>query len=498
MLKKIIGATLFTFVIFLFCYFRLKPLYFQTVGYTYDQGRDFLKAAEIILDKNITFIGPTTGIQGLFHGAWYYYLLLIPFIIFKASPIGFYYFNFFIQLLSFLFFAYFLKKFFGPLVALIISVIVSTSPYFIFTSTFIGNNIFVLPFFLAFLLVNFLLIEDKVNKFKLFLLISGLLVGFITEFELAFGLFLIPSYLLFIIFLKKLRSIYFQKKNFLFVLIGLIIPFIPRLLFELKNNFMQTRNFFIYLTSLNTQISRSFGQILQERVNLFYGYFNSLFLNDTALKVFLIFFILLIYFFSEFRIKKYYQSIHFFILLSALLFFLSSLSRTDFFWENYYEGIQYLILLILALALTIDIKINLFLFNFAKINLLIILLIISLNSILKDFKVKPNSFGTLKQLSQIIYFIHSNENKKSNYCVKVYTPPVIPYTYNYLFLYEKLSKNIPTPQSDWVNSKCWFIIEPDDNKERRAQWLNKNIPRLAKTAKETVIDDIEVVLFELN
>src|SRR3989344_9237476 len=137
MAKKIIGAALFIFVIFLFCYFRLKPLYFQTVGYTFDQGRDFLKAAEIIRDRNITFIGPTTGIQGLFHGAWYYYLLIIPFLIFQGNPIGFYYFNFLIQFVSFSFFYFFLKKFFGQKIALIIAYLIATSPYFIFTSLFV-------------------------------------------------------------------------------------------------------------------------------------------------------------------------------------------------------------------------------------------------------------------------------------------------------------------------------------------------------------------------
>src|SRR3989338_4096209 len=138
MAKKIIGAALFIFVIFLFCYFRLKPLYFQTVGYTFDQGRDFLKAAEIIRDRNITFIGPTTGIQGLFHGAWYYYLLVLPFLLFKGTPIGFYYFNFFIQFVSFVGFAFFLRKYFGSVISLIISYLLATSPYFIFTSIFIS------------------------------------------------------------------------------------------------------------------------------------------------------------------------------------------------------------------------------------------------------------------------------------------------------------------------------------------------------------------------
>ena len=152
MAKKIIGAALFIFVIFLFCYFRLKPIYFQTVGYTYDQGRDFLKAAEIIRDRNITFIGPTTGIQGLFHGAWYYYLLVIPFLLFGGAPIGYYYFNFIVHLTSLLVFMFFLKKWFGSAISLLIGSIIAASPYFIFTSIFVGNNIFVIPLLVFFII----------------------------------------------------------------------------------------------------------------------------------------------------------------------------------------------------------------------------------------------------------------------------------------------------------------------------------------------------------
>ena len=87
MRKKLPSALFYIlFITFtaLFIYFRIGSVIYKTVGYTYDQGRDFLKVSEIILQKNITFIGPTTGIEGLFHGAWYYYILTIPFIIFNA------------------------------------------------------------------------------------------------------------------------------------------------------------------------------------------------------------------------------------------------------------------------------------------------------------------------------------------------------------------------------------------------------------------------------
>ena len=429
MTRKIIGIVFFILAILLFCYFRLKPIYFQTVGYTYDQGRDFLKAAEIVLDKNPTFIGPTTGIQGVFHGAWYYYLLLIPFFIFSGAPIGFYYFNFLLQLVSFIILIIFVNKYFGYLSALIISFMVATSPYFIFTSAFVGNNIFVLPFFLLFLIINFLLIESKNKKSKLFFLVVGLLLGIISEFELAFGIFLIPSYLILVFFSYNLRRFFVNKKSLLFFLLGLFTVFIPRLLFELKNNFSQTRVLFNFLSNAGRQNPQTYSQIFQERLNLFFGYFNSLFLNDLILKIFILFFIFIFYFFFENKIKKYNRSLQFFSLLLILLFFLSTLNKADFFWGNYYEGIQYLFIIVLVLILAIQTETKNNILTFFKISFFIILLISSFNDVLRNFNNKQELKGTLKQHVQLIDYIFANENNKNNYCVKIYTPPVIPFTY---------------------------------------------------------------------
>src|SRR3990172_10512254 len=99
-----------------FCYFRLKPIYLETIPYTFDQGRDFLRAEEIVRDHNLTFIGPTTGIQGLFHGAWWYYFLAIPYIIFQGNPNGFVMSIFLSALAQFVLFSIFLKKKFDMLV----------------------------------------------------------------------------------------------------------------------------------------------------------------------------------------------------------------------------------------------------------------------------------------------------------------------------------------------------------------------------------------------
>ena len=99
-------------ILFFYLLIRFPNLLSHDVVYTYDQGRDFLKTAEVFLYKNPTFIGPTTGIMGLYHGAWWYYVLGIPFLLTRGNPIAFYYFIFLITFFTNLLFFYFLKRIF--------------------------------------------------------------------------------------------------------------------------------------------------------------------------------------------------------------------------------------------------------------------------------------------------------------------------------------------------------------------------------------------------
>ena len=178
-MKKWIRIIAFLSLLIIFVYLRLKPIINQTVPYTYDQGRDFLKAEEIVRFKNLTFIGPTTGIMGINHGAWWYYLLSIPYFIFNCWPMGFYYFMFFISLVGNLCFYYFLKKEFNLNTALLFLSIVSISPYFIPLSFFASNNI-ITPYIILFLIVSiYYLFKTKKYIWFFFLALSS---GFVHEF----------------------------------------------------------------------------------------------------------------------------------------------------------------------------------------------------------------------------------------------------------------------------------------------------------------------------
>src|SRR3989304_1888047 len=57
-------------------------------AFTYDQGRDLLKVAQIVFEHQPTLIGPTSGLQGIFYGPWWYYFLSPILFFSKGNPQG--------------------------------------------------------------------------------------------------------------------------------------------------------------------------------------------------------------------------------------------------------------------------------------------------------------------------------------------------------------------------------------------------------------------------
>ncbi len=57
------------------------------LGFYYDQGRDALIIWNLWHLGDIPFIGPTTGIAGIFRGPFYYYLITPFYLLGKGNPI---------------------------------------------------------------------------------------------------------------------------------------------------------------------------------------------------------------------------------------------------------------------------------------------------------------------------------------------------------------------------------------------------------------------------
>ena len=78
-------------------------------------------------------------------------------------------------------------------------------------------------------------------------------------------------------------------------------------------------------------------------------------------------------------------------------------------------------------------------------------------------------------------------------CVRVYTPPVIPHTYDYLFSYYSQSKGFRSPSHDFIKNKCYFVMEKEQEginfKLRVVKWREENIPLNSTLIKKTQISD---------
>ncbi|MFH1827266.1 MAG: glycosyltransferase family 39 protein [bacterium] len=488
---------LFILLTIIFCYFRLKPIYFQTIPYTFDQGRDFLKAQEIIRDKNLMFIGPTTGVQGIFHGAWWYYFLAIPYVLFSGNPLGFVLFIFLSAFIQYFLFYLFIKKEFDSKSSLLFASLIAGSSYFIGTSYFAINSIMTFPFILLFFFSLYKFLGKKENKYLLLIFLS---LGFIFEFEVAFGIFIIPSFLISILILRKFKDFFPNFKSSLYAFIGLLIPIVPRIMFEIKNNFPELKIILAFIINPKIYDSKTLTERIYDRFLLFYNYYASLFPDKNiflALIAILILIVGLIMGYRKFsKIKKNFLKI---TLSTFGLLFILSLFYKDNFWSNYYEGLPYFYALFLSIG-AYGFQKNKFkqkYFNFIPIFFISIIIIVSLFNLIKDIKtIKPEEITGMRVQTTVVSKLYKHVGSK-DLCVRIYTPPVIPYTYTYLFDYFSRKNGLKYPFDNFKEGKCYFIMEKEQEgynfEQRIVKWRLENIPKNTVLVKKEFVGDNVVI-----
>lgn len=492
--SKFLNLFIFSLLIFLFCYFRLKPIFFQTVPYTYDQGRDFLKVQEIVRDLNPTLIGPTSGIQGLFHGAWWYYFLAIPYIFFSGVPIGFSIFIFISSFFQLIFFSYFLKKEFGWLTSLLFALLITGSSYFISMSFFVISSVFTFPFILLFIYATYLFLKTENKKYFFWLF---LWIGFILEAELPTGLFTGVAFMLTLLLLGKIK-LFLSKDGLKKAFLGFIIPITPRLLFEVTKGFPQSKTLLKFILSPEFHSPKPLIEIFRDRLSLFNNYLISSFPFDNSFFIYGIFLLSIVGISIAFvKSSKRNKNFYIFAPLMIVLFFLLSCLYKDSFWSNYYEGIGYYFILTITLGF--------YGFSFTKNKIIknipwlifIFLFLFNLLKLTKEIKNNnvPND-GLKKQLETVNRVYELNKGKK-DFCVRIYTPPVIPHTYNYLFDYNHNFKNKVRPTVNYVDSQCWYIIEDDNFIFRIDQFKKEHIPTTGRLIiKESIHKDVSLELWQ--
>lgn len=219
-------------VIFVLALFVRFVHYDQFLYFIYDQGRDALKLQSIV-NGDLTLIGPTTGLQGLFLGPLWYYVGVPGYILSQGNPYSLS--LWFIGIASLALPIFFLLGKVGfpknRTWQLAAFALLALLPGSVNGSVFIWN-----PLLSLVLLSGALYALFRSRNSRLWLLVAFLCLGFTLHSEFAYGIFLLPSFFILIFWLRKRFSII----DYLVAGIASFSTFIPQLLFELKNNFLMT------------------------------------------------------------------------------------------------------------------------------------------------------------------------------------------------------------------------------------------------------------------
>lgn len=456
-MKKNIYLFLLFLIVIISSYLRLIGTYTNSFAFTYDVGRDMLKVAEIVYQHKIVLIGFTTGLEGVFYGPWWYYILALPFLISSGDPQFISVFIAFTGISAIIILYLFGKKIESEKLGILFAFFAGFSPSLIGISTQIWNpNIAPLLITASLFLIIKIFQKPSVITFFLY----GILTSLLIDTEIVFGLLLFISSLigLFIVSRKTIIS-----KKSLFFLPGLLLILAPRIIFDLRHGFLMTNNILKLLISQKTSGGGFMLSSVIDKLNIFLGHYAYTITGDLKLAAGLLLTIVIVCTFIIYKkIPKLVKKIFLFSIIVTAVFIVGILFFSHDIWPHYLVGLPVYYCLITAVPLYYAAK-NIKYGNFALLILLFILFLVNVKpiSIISDLQ-KPIWEGDASvyrnQIAVVDYVYKQAAGKPFNYIA--YSPAVFSYPYDYLFSWYGPKKYKYTPAKE--HQKLFFvIIEPE-------------------------------------
>lgn len=457
--KYIIYFSLFL-IIFMGIWMRIGGILSNSFPFTYDVGRDMLAVSKIV-SGNPPLIGATTGLSGIFYGPWWYYILSIPFFVSGGNPQFIAFFIVLTGILTIILIYCLGKKIGGTFLGLTLAYFVSFSPVMIGISSQIWNPNLI-PFFivLVLLLIDKIFISSKKNVAKKYFVFFGLFLGLILDLEIVFGvLFIIGiSTSIIILFRNKIKI-----RQLAFILSGFLLILLPRLVFELRHNFLMTRKIIEYATeALSANNKLSFQIHVLDILKVFKSQWDETLFGQNPIigfgAIIILLLIMLAYLRNFDSIKKLYLKLILIILISFII--VLSLFPGSV-WGHFVIGIPIFYIFIVGLIIS-EIKRIVNISVIPIYLMLIILFVVYLNDVKFSISLKPSWEGDAavyrNQLAVIDYVYQNANGNKFNYTA--YTPAVYDYPYQYLFSWYGKNKYGYIPSKEKADL-FFLIIEPE-------------------------------------
>jgi 4-amino-4-deoxy-L-arabinose transferase-like glycosyltransferase len=246
-MKIFIKKYILFILIFLLALFLRVYKYDTLTTFGYDQGQDFSTVREMILNHRLYLIGIKVSFAEFFQGPIYLYILLPFFWILNMNPIAGPIAAITISMSTLCILYLILNKLGGSKTAIIGGLVFAVSPQFIkygntplyqhFTPLFTLSSLYLLH------LLNITNHRTPQHKTVSLLVALGFFVGLSIETHLLSIAFALS---IFIYLIWKRKG---GPKTLISYIFGLIIGISPTLIFELRHNFFNTRNFLNYVNT---------------------------------------------------------------------------------------------------------------------------------------------------------------------------------------------------------------------------------------------------------
>lgn len=401
----------------------------ELLGFYYDQARDALVIHKIIHEQKLTLIGPTTGIEGIFLGPFYYYLLLPAYLIGSGDPavaaswVGL------INSLTIFGIFFIGRKLFNTAAGFIGAFLFAFSWDAIYFARWFANPS-PLPFFVCLILLSLINLKQLKKDWWLVILAAG--VALSLQIEAAAAIWFIPATLISLIVLKI-------RPSFKWIIISTSVFLVlssPLLLFDLKHDFLILKAFQRFLLS-ERSFQTSFWETLKLRIPFYLNTLASALALDFSKTLFGILATLLTVTItfgrrsSEVQNNKWGLWLLLIWIFTPLFGFLFYQGNHGYVWSYYLSGLIPAFYLVLGFALVFWLS-RIYL---APLALVFLFLFLNFN-----FKItqgyltqgEPGENGVqFRNQKKAIDFIYKDA-KGEDFNLDAYVPPVIPYTYDYL------------------------------------------------------------------
>lgn len=470
LVKEILEHKIVYFLLFIILGFGLFLRVYNSnniLGFYYDQGRDALAVWDLWHLGHIPFIGPVTGIAGIFRGPFYFWLIAPFYLIGKGNPI---YPSVFLSVTTVIAsgLMYYLGfKIQDRITGLIAATLSSFSFNIIMASRWLSNPTPMLLLSMLFVWMLVLIMEGKRWAWAPAIFIAAIsLFHFGSAGEV---FYFVPLFVLFAWQLKLRRLP--GKKIIIWSGVLVFLTLFPLIAFDFKNHGLIIGNIKKFLIT-DQSFKLPSWRMASDKFEFYYDVFtNKIFNARYYLERFVLGSILLIFFYNLHKLIKKDGVKVLVLLLSSvilgLIFFQGNFGNIyDYYLTGYY--LPFLLLFSIALGYMWKSKLGkIFVVYF-------IYLFLTNNAEILKFKLMdkgdgPNSISFWAQKEAIGWIYKDAKDKDFN--VDVYVPPVIPYAYDYLFKWLGETKYERQPNKEDVKLLYLLYEHDPDHQERLDAWM---------------------------